>query len=219
MPHANAAKIWQLVRVPLPGRRVLVALLGVVAIALVILIITFKTRRPDPKLDDIGTVPPFHLVDERGQPFTDEGLSGHVTIVSFIFTRCPDICPVTSMKMEHLQEQLFDVGDRVKLLSISVDPKYDTPPRLTEYAQRYHADPTRWRFVTGPEDKVFDLVQNGLFSSMLHEGDVNGVPKIAHRGYFLLVDPQLHIRGKFEQDDPGMSELMRAARFLARTMI
>src|SRR5438874_2002663 len=91
LPQAFLAKIWQLVRVSLPGHRVLAALGGVVVIALAILVVTMVTRRPDPKLDDLGGVPAFHLVDERGQPFTDDGLRGHVTIVSFIFTRCPDI--------------------------------------------------------------------------------------------------------------------------------
>ncbi len=194
-------------------------MVAIVAVAVGVVGVTLATRPADPKLDDLGSVPAFSLVDERGQPFTEAALRGHVTIVSFIFTRCPDICPVTSMKMEHLQEQLFDVGDRVKLLSISIDPAYDTPERLTPYAARYHADATRWRFITGPVDRVHDLVEKGLMTSMIPEGDVNGVPKITHRGYLALIDPQLHIRGFFEQDDPGLQMLVKAARFLARTMM
>jgi protein SCO1/2 len=203
----------------LSGRRVLLVLAAIVLVALAILIVVFKTRPPDPELGDLATVPSFSLVDERTQPFTDDALRRQVTIVAFIFTRCPDICPLTSARMEHLQEQLFDIGDRVKLLSISIDPSYDTPERLAEYAQRFHADPTRWRFITGPADKVHSLVENGFLTAIELQGDQNGVPKIAHRGYFMLVDPTLHVRGKYEQNDAELGNLVRDARFLARTML
>ena len=99
-------------------------------------------RRPhDPNLEDLGMVPPFQLVDNRGQPINQEVFRGHPTIVSFLFTRCDTICPVTTMKMAKIQEKTFDVGSKVKLVSFSVDPKYDTPERLAAYAQRFHADP------------------------------------------------------------------------------
>jgi protein SCO1/2 len=205
--------------VAVPGRKLLVGLLAIVVVAVSVVGVTLATRPADPKLDNLGEVPAFSLVDERGQPFTEAALRGHVTIVSFIFTRCPDICPVTSLKMQHLQEQTFDVGDKVKLLSISIDPAYDTPERLAAYAPRYQADTTRWRFITGPVDRVNALVEKGLMTSMIAEGERNGIPKITHRGYLALIDPQLHIRGFFEQDDPGLQMLVKAARFLARTMM
>src|SRR5690606_25860128 len=98
-------------------------------------------------------------VDEAGQPFTEAALRGKVTIVSFIFTRCDTICPVTAMKMERIQEKTFDVGETIKLLSFSVDPEYDTPERLREFGARYHADPERWKFVTGEFAKVHAVVE------------------------------------------------------------
>jgi len=205
--------------VPVRGKKLLIGCAAIVLIAVGIVGVTLATRPPDPKLDNLGQVPAFQLVDERGQVFSDEALRGHVSIVSFIFTRCPDICPVTSMKMQHLQEQTFDVGDRVKLVSISIDPTYDTPERLATYATHYQADATRWRFVTGPHDKVLDLVEHGLMTSMMPVTEQNGVAKLTHRGYLVLIDPTLHIRGFFEQDEPGMIALVRGARFLARTMM
>ncbi len=223
MPHpqtrAFPARICQLPRVP--GKRVLIALGGVVIAALAILVATMLTRPADPKLDDLGTIPAFSLVDERGQPFTDAALRRHVTIVSFLFTRCDTICPITTMKMQRVQEKTFDVGDRVKLLSLSVDPAYDTPERLAAYAQRYRADPARWRFITGPADAVKALIEGPFMTSTAVEGvQKNGVPNIAHGGYFLLVDPALHIRGKYDSDDiQRLDEMIRDARFLARTML
>ena len=203
------------------GRRVLLACAAIVVAALAVLLATFATRQPDPALDDLGAVPAFQLVDERGQAFTEDALRGHVTIVSFIFTRCDTICPVTSLKMEHLQERTFDLGDRVKLVSFSVDPGYDTPAKLAAYAQRYQADPTRWRFVTGPADRVKGLVEGPFMTSTAVEGtQQNGAPNIAHRGYFFVIDPRLEIRGKYESDDARqLDELVRAARFMSRTML
>jgi protein SCO1/2 len=182
---------------------------------------SFLFRPKDPELTDLGVVPPFRLTDERGQPFTEAAFARHVTIVSFLFTRCDMICPVTTMKMQRIQEKTFDIGDRIKLLSFSVDPEYDTPPRLAEYAQRYQADPGRWRFVTGPFADVYSLIRGPFMSSMLRDKDrPNGVPNIAHAGYFLLVGPDRVIRGKYDSDDiHRLDELIRDARFLARVSL
>lgn len=203
------------------GRRILLVLLGIVLLAVAVLIVTMVTRRPDPKLDVLGEVPAFQLTDERGQPFTEQALRGHVTIVSFIFTRCPNLCPLTSSRMKNLQEKTFDVGDKVKLVSFSLDPAYDTPPVLAAYAKRYGADPTRWRFVTGPEATIHSLVEGPFMESMQRGPDyAGGTPNILHNGYFLLIDPQLNIRGEFDSNDiHKLDELMRDARFLARTML
>src|SRR5690348_624445 len=112
----------------LSGRRLLIALAVILVAAVVpaIVLPTLACRPADPRLDDLGAVGSFALTDERNQPFTDAALRGHVTIVSFLFTRCDSICPVTTMKMERLQEKTFDAGGVIKLASFSVDPAYDT---------------------------------------------------------------------------------------------
>ena len=162
---------------------------------------------------------PFSLVDQTGQPFTEDALRGHVSIVSFIFTRCDTICPVITMKMARIQEKTFDVGKDVKLLSFSVDPVYDTPPRLTDYAKKYGADPERWRFVTGPYDPVYKLIEGPFMTSMMRVEDrPSGVPDIKHGGYFLLVDSKLQVRGVYDSDLLNqLDALMRDARYLVRT--
>ena len=206
---------------PIPGRRLLVALLVIFAAAVVpaVLVPTLMCRRADPKLDDLGAVGPFALTDERGEPFSDAALRGHATIVSFLFTRCDTICPVTTMKMERLQDKTFDAGARIKLASFSVDPAYDSPARLTEYAQRFHADPARWRFVTGPVEDMRRLIEGPLMNSMASEGvTASGAPAISHSGYFLLIDGNGHIRGAYDSNDiPRLDEMIRDARYLTRT--
>jgi len=200
---------------------VLVALLIIFAAAVVpaVIVPTLACRPAAPRLDDLGPVGAFTLTDERGEPFSDVALCGHATIVSFLFTRCDTICPVTTMKMARLQEQTFDAGAKIKLVSFSVDPAYDTPARLAEYAQRYHADPARWRFVTGPVEDMRRLVEGPLMNSMAREGVTpSGAPAISHSGYFLLIDGNAHIRGAYDSSDiQRLDEMERAARYLVRT--
>ncbi|HEX5059434.1 MAG TPA: SCO family protein [Kofleriaceae bacterium] len=206
---------------PVPGRRLLFGLLVVFLVAVVpsIVVPTLMCRPEHKALPDLGEVPAFTLTDQTGQPFSDEALRGKVSIVSFIFTRCDTICPVISMKMARIQEKTFDIGRDIKLLSFSVDPNYDTPERLAAYAKKYGADPERWRFVTGPYDKVHSLIEGPFMTSMLRVEDrPSGVPDIQHGGYFLLMDTKMHIRGVYDSDIINQLEaLMRDARYLVRT--
>lgn len=199
----------------------LIGLLIVLIAAVVpaVVVPTLMCRPADPELADLGSVGSFSLTDERGQPFSEAALHGHVTLVSFLFTRCDTICPVTTLKMQRLQDKTFDAQALIKLASFSVDPAYDTPERLTEYAQRYHADPARWRFVTGPVEAVRKLVEGPFMNSMSNDGVTpSGAPDISHNGYFMLVDRGGHIRGVYDSNDINrLDELIRDARFLART--
>jgi protein SCO1/2 len=203
----------------IPGRRLLIGLLVVFLFAAVpgVVVPTLMCRARAPELDDFGAVPAFSFTDERGQPFTQDALRGHVTIVGFIFTRCDNICPVTTMKMGEIQEKTFDVGSKIKLLSVSIDPEHDTPAVLAAYARKFQADPTRWRFVTGPHDKITDLVEHTFQQNTRQDGVTEtGAPSIAHQGYFALVDTDGHFRKSYHQDDVSLDQMMRDARYLAR---
>jgi protein SCO1/2 len=208
---------------PIPGRRLLVGMLVLLLAVVVpgILVPTLMCRPADPELADLGVVPAFQLVDERGQPFTEAALRGQITIVSFLFTRCDTICPVTTMKMQKVQDKTFDVGAKIKLLSLSVDPAYDTPERLAAYALRYQADPVRWRFLTGAVDRVHALIEGPFMTSMKRDADRPGdIPNIAHGGHFLLVGPDLVIRGTYDSGDiHRLDELIHDARYLARVSL
>src|SRR3569623_223176 len=210
-------RIWQTPSVPIPGRKLLLGMVAIIVIAIIPIAGVLARRPHDPNLADLGMVPPFQLVDDRGEPITQDVFRGHPTVVSFLFTRCDTICPITTMKMAKIQDKTFDKA-KIKLVSISVDPKYDTPERLAEYAQRSHADATRWRCITGDYDKIYQLVEGPFMSSMMREPDkANGVPNIAHGGYFILVDGDLHLRGTYDSNDiQRLDELLRDARYLAR---
>ena len=202
------------------GKTILLAALAfVVAIAATTIAYPlWKAKHRTPSLDDYGTVPTFALTDQDGKPFTDDAMRGHWTIVNFIFTRCDSQCPVSSLKMHRIQEETDDQPN-LKLISFSVDPEYDTPPRLAEYAAHYQADPSRWRFVTGPLDAVKKVVRDAMMISMDKDGrtQANGAPNIVHEPHFLLIDPDLHIRGLYDSTEPvRLDALVRDARDVTR---
>jgi protein SCO1/2 len=120
------------------------------------------TARPEPtgppRLKKGGTVPPFSLTTQDGRTFTDADLRGRLTAVTFIFTRCPvpEFCPLTVKRFQQLQRETArdrTLGD-VQLVSVTLDPAFDTPPVLQAYAEAMRVDPTRWRFVTGDPAQV-----------------------------------------------------------------
>lgn len=203
------------------GPRLLFALLVILLVAVIpsVVVPTLFCRAEERDLPTLGSIEPFTLVDERGQPFDDTAMRGKITIVSFIFTRCDTICPVIAMKLERIQEKTFNVGRDIKLVSFSVDPKHDTPEKLAAFGKMYRADPERWRFVTGAHDDVYKVVEGSFMTSMMRLPDKpTGVPDIAHGGYFLLVDRALNIRGTYDSDRVHqLDELMSDARYLART--
>jgi protein SCO1/2 len=152
----------------------------------------------------LGTVPAFSLTERHGSTVSAADLAGHVWVADFVFTRCPDICPVLSSRMASLQEKLngaLAAGDApVRLVSISVDPVHDTPEALAAYADHYHAGP-EWLFLTGSRDAIAALLRDGFRVAFSDEGPA--ASPITHSDRFVLVDRQLRIRGYYHGNDPA----------------
>src|SRR5215475_5219216 len=101
-------------------------------------------------------IPNLPVVTQDGKTvrFYDDLVKGKIVIISFIYTSCTDICPLTTARMAQLEDKLGDiVGRDVFLLSMTVDPEHDTPERLKEYSERFSAGPG-WSFVTGTPDDI-----------------------------------------------------------------
>jgi cytochrome oxidase Cu insertion factor (SCO1/SenC/PrrC family) len=112
-------------------------------------------------LPRLWEVPDFALVERSGQSVTRADLLGKVWIASVIFTRCVEECPLVSSHMARLQDA-FTAEPDVRLVSITVDPAYDTPEVLTRYAQSFAAQPQRWFFLTGDKATIYRLVREGF---------------------------------------------------------
>jgi protein SCO1/2 len=110
-------------------------------------------------------IPDVVLKDQDGKsmPLQEILADGDKPVMlNFIFTTCTTICPVLSASFSQLQEALGDETDEVQMVSISIDPEYDSPEKLHEYAERFHAGES-WTFYTGdlPDivtvQKAFDV--------------------------------------------------------------
>ncbi len=110
------------------------------------------------RLAVIRTPPDFTLTTQADEPLRWENLRGKIVLVSFVFTTCGGSCPATTHRMSRVARTLADRGllkdDRLRLLSITLDPARDTPETLRNYMKAYEVDPAHWTFLTGPRDRV-----------------------------------------------------------------
>ncbi len=148
----------------------------------------------------------FTLTDQDGHPFGTEQLRGKVWVADFIFTSCPDVCPLLTSQMANVARHI-EMSD-VLFVSITVDPATDTPERLREYAARFHADTGRWKFLTGDPDEVRSVIERGFRLPVgEREGREDGRYEILHGSRFVLVDRRGIMRGLYETDGDGLRRL------------
>jgi protein SCO1 len=174
--------------------------LGGIALALAVALMA-RAMRPPPALPVLGAVPAFHLLDDRGAPYTNEAMLGHVTVVDFIFTRCPSSCPRLTARMGELQSRLARDHSGARLVSFSVDPENDTPAVLSAYATQAGADPARWSFVTGPVNDVMRAAVEGFKVSAAKVWMGAGDYDVTHGNWFVLTDRAGAIRGYYPTEE------------------
>ena len=104
----------------------------------------------------------FAMLDHRGSVLTSDDLRGEPLVMNFIFTRCPDanMCPLSTTKMGRLQKLSSEAGLRVNFVSVSMDPEFDTPGVLRQYAEAYSIDGDNFYFATGPKTAVRNLLRS-----------------------------------------------------------
>ena len=105
-------------------------------------------------------LPEVALVDSTGRSVEISSIAAQAerTVISFIFTSCAGICPMITANMTRAVPELDAFGDDYQILLISVDPEFDTPKRLNEYAERFNAG-EEIRFLTGTGDNVFKVLR------------------------------------------------------------
>jgi protein SCO1 len=112
------------------------------------------------RLPTIGAAPDFALTSQDGAEVTLGAFRGKVVAVTFIYTACPDVCPLLTDKMARVQDELgSDFGSKVAFLSITVDPKHDTPEVLKDYAEALNANLAGWSFLTGEPGAIREVAR------------------------------------------------------------
>jgi protein SCO1/2 len=116
------------------------------------------------RLKEGDEMPPFNLTDQSDERISLDTFRGQPFILTFVFTRCPvpNFCPRMSNNFEELQAAIKAGSGRLattRLLSVTLDPGYDTPKVLNDYAAFHHADPKIWTFATGDEKQIDALTR------------------------------------------------------------
>ena len=160
--------------------------------------LTVKTAGGPEEFPDYGAMPAFRLVERDGSAVTEKDLKGSLWVADFIFTSCPNQCPMMTAKFSLLQKTLpADVG----LISFSVDPETDTPEKLRAYAEGHAAAGKQWLFLTGDKAEITKIL------AALHLG--NGQDRNMHSLRFVLLNPDLHILGYYNSEDSGALEQLK----------
>ncbi len=148
-------------------------------------------------------VPAFSLINQDEQTVSNETLKGHPWVAAFIFTRCPGPCPVMTHKMAELQP---DLPEDVKLVSFTLDPKYDTPQVLREYGERFGADLSRWHFLTGDHNEIYDLAHAMKIGATEAPNPID----IQHGTHFVLVNAEGQVHGFYRHADTDENQRLIA---------
>jgi protein SCO1/2 len=154
----------------------------------------------------IGPVAGFTLTNQDDRATTLADLSNQVWVADIIFTRCAGSCPVMSGQMKRLQDALPPASE-AKLVTLTTDPDFDTPPVLKKYGERFGADPNRWIFLTGTKLEIARLAANSLKLSAVpvKPGEQkNPADLFVHSTIFVVVDKQARLRGTFETEGDGV---------------
>jgi protein SCO1/2 len=140
----------------------------------------------------------FTLTDQYGEPFTQERLQGHWSLLFFGYTFCPDICPITMATLRQfeqlLAEQDSEAAARVQVAMISVDPERDTLEKLGEYVGFFGDD---YIGATGEYIDIFNFARQ-LNVAFGYQAQSDGSYLVNHSGQVVLINPAGHFHGFFK---------------------
>jgi cytochrome oxidase Cu insertion factor (SCO1/SenC/PrrC family) len=160
--------------------------------------------RPLPVYSEVSD---FALTNQSGAAVSMADLRGHVWIADVFFTRCAGPCLKMSRQMKELQSAL-PPGSGARLVSLSTDPDFDTPPVLLKYAGRFGADTNRWMFLTGTRKQIGELATGSLKLSALETKPAereSADDLFVHSTIFVAVDRRGQLRGIFETAGEGVN--------------
>jgi protein SCO1/2 len=158
------------------------------------------------QLADLGQLAPaLDLADQDGRRVAWADLAGRVVVVDFVYTSCPGPCPILTGVHAEVQRRLPpELRERVRFVSVSLDPERDTPEALRAYARERGADLATWSFLTGPPEEV---------RAALARWGAGGTPgadgEIEHLVVTFVVDAEGRIARRFVGQDHGADELLR----------
>lgn len=137
----------------------------------------------------------FQFVNQDSVIVTNETFKDKIYVADFFFTSCRTICPIMKTQMLRVHDTVLN-DPEVLILSHTIDPAYDTVGLLRNYAERLGVKSSKWHFVTGNKDSIYNIAQKSYFATAMEDKSEPG--GFIHSGAFLLIDRQRRIRGKYD---------------------
>lgn len=146
------------------------------------------------KLFTVMEVPAFNFTDQHNKLIDNDDMLGKVYVVEFFFTNCPTICPIMNRNLKEVEQEINspDFG----VISITIDPKRDTPEALKEHAQKLGITNPNWHFLTADRDLIYQLSKK--FNIYVGE-DETTAEGLNHSGKIALVDRTGKIRSRYDE--------------------
>lgn len=139
----------------------------------------------------------FSLEAHTGKSFSNEDLKGKWSLLFLGYLSCPDICPMTMMKLSKILPELKQINSDTQVLFLSVDPKRDTPEKVGQYANYFHPEIIGLR---AEHKDLYPLVRDlGLMYS-IPSNEVTDNYYVDHSGSIVIINPKGHIHGMFKPE-------------------
>lgn len=164
-------------------------------------------RTLPPELPVIAEVPAFELISENGQRFGSKDLDGRVYLANFVFSRCPSVCPKMLGELQKVQKRIKGTGQKVAIVTFTVDPEHDNERVLFDLARKYDANPFSWTFLTGTDKEALFLLYRDGFKVGV-EQNPQDLFDIAHSEKIVLVDQSNRVRGYYAFEENSINQLM-----------
>jgi protein SCO1/2 len=151
------------------------------------------------------TISPFSYLNQDSVVISDKDFDNKIYVADFFFTSCNTICPKMHRNMLEVYKKFKD-NPNVRILSHSIDIKYDQPSRLKSYATKLGVESDKWAFVHGSRDSIFNIAAKSyLVAAYEDNADPQG---LVHQGWFVLVDTKKQLRGAYDGTDEGQVKQM-----------
>jgi len=141
-------------------------------------------------------IPSYEFTTQHDTTLSDDDLRGNIYLANFFFSSCPTVCPAMNYQVQQVQNR-FKGYDHFRIASFSVDPEYDTPAVLRDYAREMNAIPGIWYFLTGDQDSIYSTAEDFFLNAMEDSTAPGG---FLHSQHLVLVDWKGRIRSRKDEN-------------------
>ena len=171
-------------------------------------------------LDKDLTKKSYNLINQDSvEVIFPKDIIGHITVMGFIYTHCPDICPMTTHNMYLTEKKLEKEGIKnVKFVALSFDPDRDTPEVLTDFAKIRELDFNDWTLLTGNKNTINDLIKRFDIRAIKTDESINEDGKseysMMHTDRISLIDSNGKLRKNYKGSTLNIEELINDIKTL-----